>query len=112
MSSSCQGDLLWDSILISFSRYPNRDSTPYRERYNIPEAQNLVRGTLRYGCFTEFIRVLVDTGFLSDDKVDLLSSQNEKPPTWAEATARIVGASSASREDIVSAVSSKTKFNE
>jgi saccharopine dehydrogenase (NADP+, L-glutamate forming) len=23
--------------------YPNRDSTPYKERYNIPEAQTIVR---------------------------------------------------------------------
>ncbi len=23
--------------------YPNRDSTPYKERYNIPEAQTIIR---------------------------------------------------------------------
>ena len=28
--------------------YPNRDSTPYKERYNIPEARTIIRGTLRY----------------------------------------------------------------
>jgi hypothetical protein len=28
--------------------YPNRDSTVYKERYNIPTADTVVRGTLRY----------------------------------------------------------------
>jgi len=28
---------------FSFVGYPNRDSTPYKERYNIPEAQTIVR---------------------------------------------------------------------
>lgn len=32
----------------AFEAYPNRDSTPYRQRYNIPEAETLIRGTLRY----------------------------------------------------------------
>jgi saccharopine dehydrogenase (NADP+, L-glutamate forming) len=32
----------------AFVAYPNRDSTPYKERYNIPEAQTIIRGTLRY----------------------------------------------------------------
>lgn len=27
--------------------YPNRDSTPYKERYNIPEAQTIVRYLLK-----------------------------------------------------------------
>ena len=33
--------------------YPNRDSTPYRKRYNLLEADNIVRGTLRYQGFPE-----------------------------------------------------------
>jgi len=28
----------------AFVAYPNRDSTPYKERYNIPEAQMIIRG--------------------------------------------------------------------
>src|ERR1700761_7103281 len=32
----------------AFVAYPNRDSTTYKERYSIPEAQTVVRGTLRY----------------------------------------------------------------
>ena len=94
----------------NFVAYPNRDSTPYKERYNMPEAQNLVRGTLRYGGFPEFIRVLVDIGFLSDEKSEIFSALSSSPPTWAKATAQVVGAKSDSRDDIIKAISNKTKF--
>ncbi len=33
---------------FAFEGYPNRDSTHYRELYHIPEAQTVLRGTLRY----------------------------------------------------------------
>ncbi len=29
---------------FAFVAYPNRDSTPYKERYNIPEAETIIRG--------------------------------------------------------------------
>ena len=75
---------------FAFVAYPNRDSTPYRERYNIPEAQTIVRGTLRYQGFPEFIHVLVDMGFLSEEKYDFL----ESPISWREATQKVLKASS------------------
>jgi saccharopine dehydrogenase (NADP+, L-glutamate forming) len=92
----------------AFVAYPNRDSTPYRERYSIPEAQTLVRGTLRYQGFPQFVKVLVDIGFLSEDKHDFLS----KDITWAEATRKIIGASSKTENDLHWGISSKTKFND
>jgi saccharopine dehydrogenase (NADP+, L-glutamate forming) len=92
----------------AFVAYPNRDSTPYRERYSIPEAQTLVRGTLRYQGFPQFVKVLVDIGFLSEDKHDFLS----KDITWAEATQKIIGASSKTENDLHWGISSKTKFND
>ncbi|OJJ02762.1 hypothetical protein ASPVEDRAFT_72565 [Aspergillus versicolor CBS 583.65] len=91
---------------FAFVAYPNRDSTPFRERYDIPEAQTLVRGTLRYQGFPEFIKVLVDIGFLSDEARDYLSS----PISWKEATQKILGAASSSEKDLESAISSKTAF--
>lgn len=91
---------------FAFVAYGNRDSTSFRERYSIPEAQTLIRGTLRYQGFPEFIKALVDIGFLSEDKHDFLS----KPIPWAEATAKIVGASSHSENDLLWAISSKTNF--
>ncbi|KAL0635354.1 saccharopine dehydrogenase (NADP+, L-glutamate-forming) [Maublancomyces gigas] len=91
----------------AFVAYPNRDSTPYKERYNIPEAETIIRGTLRYQGFPEFVRTLVDIGFLSDEPVDFLKSE---PMPWREALAKILGSSSEKEEDLIWAISSKTKF--
>lgn len=91
---------------FAFVGYPNRDSTPYKERYNIPEAQTIIRGTLRYQGFPEFVRVLVDMGFLSDQERDFLKT----PISWKEATQKILGSSSASENDLTWAIQSKTKF--
>ena len=92
----------------AFVAYPNRDSTPYKERYNIPEAQTIIRGTLRYGGFPEYIKCLVDIGFLSEDPKDFLKEGEKR--TWRDATARIVGATSDKDDDILWAISSRTKF--
>ena len=40
---------------FAFVSYPNRDSTPFREYYNIPEAKTIIRGTLRYQVMHIFI---------------------------------------------------------
>ncbi|OJJ49451.1 hypothetical protein ASPZODRAFT_150337 [Penicilliopsis zonata CBS 506.65] len=93
---------------FAFVAYPNRDSTPYRERYNIPEAQTIVRGTLRYQGFPEMIKVLVDMGFLDDTPADFLT----KPIAWKEATRQILSATSASEKDLQWAIASKTGFSD
>jgi len=95
----------------AFVAYPNRDSTPYRERYSIPEADNIVRGTLRYQGFPEFIKVLVDIGFLSDEEQDFLKP-SDAPISWKEATAKVIGATSRADEDLIWAISSKTAFKD
>lgn len=91
----------------AFVAYPNRDSTPYKERYNIPEAQTIIRGTLRYQGFPEFIKVLVDLGFLSDAPASYL----DKEISWKEATQQILAAKSASESDLETAIKSKATFN-
>ncbi|KAJ3557133.1 hypothetical protein NPX13_g9989 [Xylaria arbuscula] len=88
--------------------YPNRDSTPYKERYNIPEAQTIVRGTLRYGGFPEFIKLLVDLGFLNDEE----NSALKEAIPWNEATQKIIGASGNGEQDLISAVASKASFKD
>ena len=65
---------------FAFVAYANRDSTPYKERYAIPEADTIIRGTLRYQGFPEFVRTLVDIGFLNDEPLDLLQPANKKKP--------------------------------
>ncbi|KAF2253961.1 Saccharopine dehydrogenase [Trematosphaeria pertusa] len=94
----------------AFVAYPNRDSTPYKERYNIPEAQTIVRGTLRYQGFPEYIKCLVDIGFLSEEPKDFLKEGEKR--TWKDATAKIIGATSDKEEDIIWAISSRTKFKD
>jgi len=77
----------------AFVAYPNRDSTPYKGRYMIPEADTIIRGTLRYQGFPEFIRTLVDMGFLSQEEHPALKEVHDQPVlTWKEATAQVLGA--------------------
>lgn len=90
----------------AFEGYPNRDSTGFRERYEIPEVQNLIRGSLRYQGNPAFVQTLNDLGFLSEDKIPALS----KPVAWAEATSHILQAKSSSAADLEAAVKSRTKF--
>jgi saccharopine dehydrogenase (NADP+, L-glutamate forming) len=92
----------------AFVCYPNRDSTPYKQRYAIPECETIIRGTLRFAGFPEFVKVLVDIGFLSDAERDFLTG--DKNLTWKEATAKILGSDSNAYKDLVWAISSKTKF--
>lgn len=91
---------------FAFVAYPNRDSTTYKELYNIPEAETVIRGTLRFQGFPEFIKVFVDIGFLKDEASEIFSS----PVAWKEATSKLVGASSSSEEDIVAKINQLTKF--
>lgn len=91
----------------SFVCYPNRDSTPYKERYQIPEAETIIRGTLRFQGFPQFIRVLVEIGFLEDTPSDALA----KAQPWKEATKSILGAPSSSAADLEAAIVSKATFD-
>ncbi|KAL7790396.1 Apo Saccharopine reductase [Trichoderma ceciliae] len=93
---------------FAFVAYPNRDSTPYKERYNIPEAETIIRGTLRYQGFPEFVNVLVDMGFLSDEEQSFL----REPIPWKEATQKMLGAASASEADLLEAISSKASVSD
>ena len=90
----------------AFVCYPNRDSTVFKELYHIPEADTIIRGTLRYQGFPEFVKVLVDMGMLKDDE----SEYFKKPIPWRDALAGVLGSKSNSREDLISAIDSKTKW--
>ena len=78
------------SPAYAFVAYPNRDSTPFREWYNIPEAQTVVRGTLRYQGFPEFIGALVKIGWMDAEgkHVDVNAQA-----TYAQLTAKALGIS-------------------
>lgn len=91
----------------AFVAYPNRDSTTYKDLYNIPEAQNVIRGTLRYQGFPEFVRVLVDIGFLDETEKDSL----KQAIPWKEATQKVLGIDSSNQADLEAAVLSKARFD-
>ena len=90
----------------AFEAYPNRDSTPYRERYNIPDAKTVIRGTLRYQGNPALVQTFRDLGMLNEDEHDFLKSKM----SWKDAFAKIVGSSSSAEKDLTWAVDSKTKF--
>ena len=86
---------------FAFVCYPNRDSTTYKELYSIPEAETVIRGTLRFQGFPEFVKVLVDLGFLKEDESPIFS----KPIAWKDALAAQVGAKSSEEKDLVAKIS-------
>jgi len=94
------------SPAFAFVAYPNRNSAPYREWYNIPEAETVVRGTLRYQGFPEFVRALVQLGWLDSEPKDWI----KEGLTWAEATKRAVGAEESSESTLVSRVKELCSF--
>lgn len=87
--------------------YPNRDSTVYRERYGIPEARTILRGTLRYEGFPEFVRCLADIGFLDEAEVPFLAANPDNAITWKEVTAKLLGLESQSESDLIAAMEAK-----
>ncbi|PBK64697.1 saccharopine dehydrogenase [Armillaria solidipes] len=91
---------------FAFVAYPNRDSTPFREFYNIPEAETVVRGTLRYQGFPEFIKVLVDLGWLDASEKDWL----KESLTWAEVMQKTIGADGASESALIARIKSLCTF--
>jgi len=56
--------------LGEYEGYPNRDSVSYRETYGIPEAQTVLRGTLRYAGWCETLRKMVELGLLDETAKD------------------------------------------
>ncbi|KAK1848299.1 saccharopine dehydrogenase [Colletotrichum chrysophilum] len=61
----------------SFVAYPNRNSVPFREFYNIPEAETVIRGSLRYAGNPAFVRALIRMGWLDTQPKEWLATKNE-----------------------------------
>ncbi|KAF8523503.1 hypothetical protein BU17DRAFT_85821 [Hysterangium stoloniferum] len=53
--------------VFGFEGYANRDSVPFAELYDIPEAVEVLRGTLRWSGFCVFVGVLVGIGWLDQE---------------------------------------------
>ncbi|KAF4812734.1 Saccharopine dehydrogenase [Colletotrichum siamense] len=61
----------------SFVAYPNRNSVPFREFYNIPEAETVIRGSLRYADNPAFVGALIRMGWLDTQPKEWLATKNE-----------------------------------
>jgi saccharopine dehydrogenase (NADP+, L-glutamate forming)/spermidine synthase len=66
--------------------YPNRDSLIYQDLYGIPETQTLLRGTLRYIGWCEFMKKIGDIGLLNLEEHPEL-----KGMTFREFISKLVG---------------------
>ncbi|KAH9993288.1 hypothetical protein BJV74DRAFT_770988, partial [Russula compacta] len=95
------------SPAFAFVACPNRDSAQYREWYNIPEADTVVRGTLRYQGFPEFIRALVQLGWLDAEPKEWV----KEGLTWAEARRRAAGAEESTETALISRVKERCSFS-
>jgi len=102
------------SPAFSFVAYGNRDSTTFRESYKIPEADTLIRGTLRYQGFPEFILALVKLGFLDEEAKEWLILEDGNPSTklsWKDVTSKMLGSQTTlSTSELENLVKSKCEF--
>jgi len=79
----------WTCSVVGFGElevYPNRDSLPYIEAYEIPTVQSMFRGTLRYPGWCDTLKAIVDLGLFDESESDDLSGL-----TFARLTARLAG---------------------
>ncbi|KAL8791062.1 MAG: hypothetical protein Q9213_000269 [Squamulea squamosa] len=69
-----------------FVAYPNRNSIPFREFYAIPEADTVIRGSLRYQGNPTFVKALMDLGWLDTEPKDWLKPEVSQKAIGAEDT--------------------------
>ncbi len=87
------GDELFDNYwpveipgLGTFEGYPNRDSMPYTEVYDITPSQTMFRGTLRYPGWCATLKKMSELGLFDDTIRDDLAGM-----TFAHLTAQLIG---------------------
>ncbi len=85
-------DLFKNPFAVEFPKvgllevYPNRDSLPYIELYNIPETKTMFRGTFRYKGWCETLDAMKRLKLISNDKYDFTAK------TYADFIAMMIGA--------------------
>jgi saccharopine dehydrogenase-like NADP-dependent oxidoreductase len=68
----------WPCPIVGFGDlevYPNRDSMPYIDSYDIPTVKNMFRGTLRYPGWCSTLKAIVDLDLLDETKRDDIAGQ-------------------------------------
>jgi saccharopine dehydrogenase (NADP+, L-glutamate forming) len=91
-----------------FVAYPNRDSTPFRDFYAIPEARTVVRGSLRYEGNPALVKALIELGWLDQSEKAWLKPGGSL--TWAEIQGRATNAKSAKEDDLLARVDELCTF--
>jgi len=79
----------WPVEIVGFGTlegYPNRDSLPYIETYEIPDVRGMFRGTLRYPGWCETLKAIAELGLLDEHARDDLSGL-----TFRDFTTRLIG---------------------
>lgn len=90
----------------SFVAYPNRDSVPFREAYQIPEAHTVIRGSLRYEGNPALVKALIELGWLDTSKKPWLVDGM----TWAQIQQRLTGAGTSAKGDLIAQVDKICSF--
>lgn len=87
--------------------YPNRDSTSYLERYDIRDAKEVIRGTLRFPEFVVFVKVFHALGLLDKDPKSLEKAKKEAGDatlTWERLITLRLGLKFYSEEEVAKAL--------
>ena len=71
-----------------YEAYPNRDSTPYIDIYEIPETKTMFRGTLRNTGWCRALKKVADSGYMDLEELELPSGF-----TYNQLTNKILGVS-------------------
>ena len=72
--------------------YPNRNSLPFQDFYGVPEAETVIRDSLRYEGNPAFVKALIDLRWLDTEPKDWLVSGL----TWAQVMQKAIGSSDSS----------------
>ena len=83
--------------LATLEGYPNRDSLPYIDTYNIHGVKNMFRGTLRYPGWCETLKKIAELGLLDETERDDIPGL-----TLGEFTAKMTGSSGNLKADVAS----------
>jgi saccharopine dehydrogenase (NADP+, L-glutamate forming) len=86
--------------LGEFEVYPNRDSMPYKDLYDLKDAETVMRGTYRNIGWCDTFKKIVDLGLVDETPRD-----NLKGITYKQMMANLVGA--AANEDVAEKTAAK-----
>ncbi|KAL2880772.1 hypothetical protein SGCOL_003799 [Colletotrichum sp. CLE4] len=95
----------------SFLAYPNRNSVPFREFCKIPEAETVVRGSLRFEGNPAFVAALTQLGLLNTQPLDWLE-KNSGGLMLRGVLGRAVGAAGSDEESLVTRIDEICDFSD